>query len=285
MNMQFDGIAEFVAVAQLGSFTAAADQLGITKSAVGRAVSRLEARLGAKLLHRTTRRLTLTSQGEAWLENSMAALAQLDRGESILKLSQNTPAGQVRIDLPTAFGRLFVMPVLLELVSRCPAILLKVSFSDGQADLISEGIDLAVRIGAIDDTAHLIARRLGAQQLVICAAPDYLAERGTPLNPADLAEHDCIVGWQLSRHATWLLKQSDGSFAPQLFRPSTSFATWRWCWPLSRRDEALRSCRFGWFKMTFRAENSSRYLTVCLAEKCPSPCCGREPERYPQRSA
>ena len=105
MNMQFDGIAEFVVVAQLGSFTAAADQLGITKSAVGRAVSRLEARLGAKLLHRTTRRLTLTSQREAWLENSTAALAQLDRGESILKLSQNTPAGQVRIDLPTAFGR------------------------------------------------------------------------------------------------------------------------------------------------------------------------------------
>jgi DNA-binding transcriptional LysR family regulator len=161
-----------------------------------------------------TRRLTLTSQGEAWLENSTAALAQLDRGESILKLSQNTPAGQVRIDLPTAFGRLFVMPVLLELVSRCPAILLKVGFSDGQAVLISESIDLAARIGALDDTAHLIARRLGAQQLVICAAPDYLAERGTPLNPADLSEHDCIVGWQLSRHATWLLKQPDGTFAP-----------------------------------------------------------------------
>jgi DNA-binding transcriptional LysR family regulator len=141
-------------------------------------------------------------------------LAQLDRGESILKLSQNTPAGQVRIDLPTAFGRLFVMPVLLELASRCPAILLKVSFSDGRPDLISEGIDLAVRIGALDDTADLIARRLGAQQLVICAASDYLEERGIPLNPSDLAEHDCIVGWQLSRHATWLLRRADGTFAP-----------------------------------------------------------------------
>jgi len=223
MNMQFDGIAEFVAVAQLGSFTAAADQLGITKSAVGRAVSRLEARLGAKLLHRTTRRLTLTSQGEAWLENSTAALAQLDRGESILKLSQNAPAGQVRIDLPTAFGRLFVMPVLLDLAARCPAILLKVSFSDGRPDLISEGIDLAVRIGALDDTAHLIARRLGAQQLVICAAPHYLAERGTPLSPADLAAHDCIVGWQLSRHTTWLLRQDDGTFAPHFIPAKHEF--------------------------------------------------------------
>jgi DNA-binding transcriptional LysR family regulator len=186
-------------------------------------VSRLEARLGAKLLHRTTRRLTLTSQGEAWLEHCTAALAQLDRGEGILRLSQNTPAGQVRIDLPTAFGRLIVMPVLLRLVSRCPAIQLKVSFSDGRPDLVGEGIDLAVRIGALDDTADLIARQLGAQQLVICAAPGYLAKRGTPSTPADLAEHDCIVGWQLTRHATWLLKQSDGPFAAQVIPAKHEF--------------------------------------------------------------
>jgi DNA-binding transcriptional LysR family regulator len=201
-----------------------------------------------KLVHRTTRRLTLTSHGEAWLENCIAALTELERGENILKVAQNTPAGQVRIDLPTALGRLFVMPVLLELASRCPAILLKVSFSDGQADLISEGIELAVRIGKLDDTADLISRPLGAQQMVICATPNYLAARGTPQGPADLAEHDWIVGWHTP----------------------------------SRQDEALRNCLLGWFKMTSKAE---RYLTVCLAAKCPSPCYGRARERYPQRSA
>jgi len=110
-SLQFDGIAEFAAVARLGTFTSATDELGLTKSAVARAVSRLEARLGAKLLHRTTRRLTLTSYGEAWLEHCAAALDELERGENLLKLAQNNPAGQVRIDLPTVFGRLYVMPV------------------------------------------------------------------------------------------------------------------------------------------------------------------------------
>ena len=110
-SLQFDGIAEFAAVARLGTFTSATDELGLTKSAVARAVSRLEARLGAKLLHRTTRRLTLTSYGEAWLEHCAAALDELERGENLLKLAQNNPAGQVRIDRPTVFGRLYVMPV------------------------------------------------------------------------------------------------------------------------------------------------------------------------------
>jgi DNA-binding transcriptional LysR family regulator len=118
MDTRFDGIAEFVAVTRLGSFTSVAAELGMTKSAVGRAVSRLETRLGSKLLHRTTRRLTLTPAGEAWLEHCVAALAELDRGESALMFARDTPGGEVRIDLPTAFGRLFVMPVLLDVAER-----------------------------------------------------------------------------------------------------------------------------------------------------------------------
>jgi DNA-binding transcriptional LysR family regulator len=215
VNARFDGIAEFVAVARLGSFTAAAAELGVTKSAVGRAVSRLEARLGAKLLHRTTRRLTLTSNGEAWLEHCMTALAELDRGEQVVSAAQDAPAGRVRIDLPSAFGRLFIMPLLLDLATRCPGLALTVSFTDRRADPIREGIDLAVRIGSLDDTSDLVARSLGLQQLVICGAPDYLTARGAPLTPADLANHDCIVGWRNEHHATWLLKQPDGSVAPR----------------------------------------------------------------------
>jgi DNA-binding transcriptional LysR family regulator len=216
MNPRFDGIAEFVAVANLGSFTAAAEELGLTKSAVGRAVSRLEARLGAKLIHRTTRRLTLTTDGQTWLEHCMTALTELDDGESALKLARDVPAGRVHIDVPSAFGRLFVMPRLIDLAVRYPALTLAVSFTDRRADLIGEGIDLAVRIGALDDTPDLVARSLGVHPLVICGAPHYLATRGTPTSPTDLAKHDCVTGWRHAHHVSWLLKQPNGIVAPHV---------------------------------------------------------------------
>ena len=216
MNTRFDGIAEFVAVARLGSFTSAAEELGVTKSAVGRAVSRLEARLGATLLYRTTRRLTLTSDGKAWLEHCLAALTELDKGEGVLSTTQNQPSGRIRIDLPTAFGRLFIMPLLLNLAERFPTLKLNISFTDRLVDLIGEGIDLTVRIGALQDTPDLVARFLGMQTLVICGTPGYLATRGTPLSGADLDDHDCIVGWRHEHDVAWLLKQPDGSVTRQV---------------------------------------------------------------------
>jgi DNA-binding transcriptional LysR family regulator len=213
MDARFDGIAEFVAVTRLGSFTAAAQELGLTKSAVGRAVSRLEARLGTKLLHRTTRRLVLTPAGEAWLEHCVAALDALDRGESALMRARDTPAGEVRIDLPTAFGRRLVMPVLLEIAEQHPALQLHVSFTDRQVDIVAEHIDLAVRIGHLDDAAELIARQLGVQHMAIVAAPAYLNQRGAPKSPADLEAHDCIAGRRQGMRIAWLLKQPDGTIA------------------------------------------------------------------------
>jgi DNA-binding transcriptional LysR family regulator len=211
VDTRFDGIAEFVAVTRLGSFTAVAADLGMTKSAVGRAVSRLEIRLGSKLLHRTTRRLTLTPAGEAWLEHCLAALAELDRGENALMLARDAPCGEVRIDLPTAFGRLCVMPVLLDMAERYPGLLLNVSFTDRRVDLVGENIDLVVRIGSLEDTADLVARQIGVQHMVIVGAPSYIARRGVALSPADLAAHDCIVGRRQGYRVAWLLKQPDGS--------------------------------------------------------------------------
>jgi len=215
MDTRFDGIAEFVAVARLGSFTAVAAEMGMAKSAIGRAVSRLEARLGAKLLHRTTRRLTLTAAGEAWLEHCVAALDELERGENALMLARDTPGGEVRIDLPTAFGRLYIMPVLLEVARRYPALNLNVSFTDRRVDLIGENIDLAVRIGNLEDSTDLLARRIGVQHMVIVGAPDYLARRGVPQSCTDLAGHDCIVGRRQGNRIAWLMKQPDGSTARQ----------------------------------------------------------------------
>ncbi|MBE1529911.1 DNA-binding transcriptional LysR family regulator [Sphingopyxis sp. OAS728] len=218
MDARFDGISEFVAVARLGSFTAVAAERGATKSAIGRAVSRLEARLGMKLLHRTTRRLTLTPAGEAWLEHCVAALDELGRGENALMLARDTPAGEVRIDLPTAFGRRHIMPVLIELAERYPGLNLNVSFTDRRVDLVSENIDLAVRIGHLDDASDLLARRIGVQHMVIVGAPAYLARRGVPRSSADLADHDCIAGRRRGNRIAWLVKQPDGSTARQVLR-------------------------------------------------------------------
>jgi DNA-binding transcriptional LysR family regulator len=213
MDTRFDGIAEFVAVARLGSFTAAAAELGVTKSSAGRAVSRLETRLGSKLLHRTTRRLVLTPAGEAWLEHCVAALAELDRGESALMLARDMPGGEVRIDLPTTFGRQLVTPVLLDVAERYPALHLNVSFTDRRVDLVSENIDVAVRIGHLDDSADLIARQIGVQHMVIVGAPGYIAKRGAPRSEDDLKFHDCIAGRRQGNRIAWLLKQPDGSIA------------------------------------------------------------------------
>src|SRR5262249_1072885 len=129
------------------------------------------------------------------------------------KLARDAPSGRVRIDLPSAFGRLLVMPRLVHLAARFPALMLAVSFTDRRADLIGEGIDLSVRIGNLDDTPDLVARSLGVQQLAICGAPQYVATRGAPSSPADLAKHDCIVGWRIAPHVAWLLKQADGTVA------------------------------------------------------------------------
>lgn len=216
MDARFDGISEFVSVARLGSFTAVATERGATKSAIGRAVSRLEVRLGVKLLHRTTRRLTLTPAGEAWLEHCVAALDELGRGESALVLARDTPAGEVRIDLPTAFGRRHIMPVLLQLAERYPGLHLNASFTDRRADLIGENIDLAVRIGDLDDTTDLLARRIGIQHMVIVGSPGYLASHSVPLSPADLEGHDCIAGRRRGHRIAWLVKQPDGSTARQV---------------------------------------------------------------------
>jgi DNA-binding transcriptional LysR family regulator len=215
MSTRFDGIAEFVAVMRLGSFTAAASELGVNKSAIGRAVSRLENRLGTKLLHRTTRRLTLTSAGEVWFKHSTAALDELDCGESALVFAKDMPSGNVRIDLPTGFGRLRMMPVLLQVAERFPGLNLNVSFADRRVDLVSKNIDLVVRIGNLDDSTDLVARPIGVQRQVIVGAPSYLARRGVPRSRDDLKAHDCIVGLRHGKRIAWLMRQPDGSTVQQ----------------------------------------------------------------------
>jgi len=211
---QFVDVRNFIAVAQAGSFTAAALVLGMTGSALSKSVMRLEARLGAKLLHRTTRKVNLTHEGDAYFASCQRAMAIFDEAETYLMTEQQIPSGRVRIDIPMAFGRRYVLPTLIELSARHERLDLSVSFNERMVDLVNDGIDLAVRIGALEDDAELVARRLGEQRLVICGAPSYIARRGMPLTKTDLSRHDCIISWRRGQRHAWLLRNEKGETEP-----------------------------------------------------------------------
>ncbi|MGF6985241.1 DNA-binding transcriptional LysR family regulator [Paraburkholderia atlantica] len=215
---RFSGFNEFVLSAQEGSFTAAGARLGLTSSAVGKAVTRLERRLATKLVHRTTRRLTLTSEGEAYLASCLRVLNDLEETESYLTTGRQEPVGKVRLELPATFGRRHVLPALLELSNRHPRLDLSANFSERRADLIAEGVDVAVRIGELRDDSDIAARRLGEQRLIICAASSYLQRHGVPQTREDLLNHDCIVGLRRSEPAQWLLKNLQDTFEPTAVR-------------------------------------------------------------------
>jgi DNA-binding transcriptional LysR family regulator len=214
MEDRFAGIVEFVLAIDTGSFTAAAAQLGVTGSAVGKSISRLETRLGVQLLHRTTRRIDLTSEGEAYLLSCRRVMEELDQTASFLTTGHREPIGRLRIDLPTTFGRRHIVPPLLELASQHDRLDLSFTLRDQAVDMVAEGIDLAVRIGTLGDYPDLIARPLGHQHMVICGAPAYLARRGTPARHADLLQHDCLAGWRRTARATWLFKDAGGTILP-----------------------------------------------------------------------
>ncbi len=214
-HAQFDGITEFILAAQLQSFTAAALRLGVTSSAVGKGVSRLEKRLGVKLLHRTTRRLTLTNEGEGYLATCLHVTEELANTEGCIGTGVSEPRGRLRIDLPAAFGRRYIAPMLYALVRKHPQLDVTLTLGERTVDLIADGIDLVVRIGALKDDGELVARRIGEQHLVICAAPDYLQRRGPVPTPAALLEHDCVIPWRKGLRAYWLLKDADGTIGQQ----------------------------------------------------------------------
>ncbi|MFM0616311.1 LysR family transcriptional regulator [Paraburkholderia nemoris] len=215
ISSPFDGIPEFTLSAQLESFTAAAIQLGVTSSAVGKSVTRLETRLGVKLLHRTTRKLTLTNEGEAYLGTCLSAMEALRGTEGLLATGQAEPRGRLKIDLPAAFGRRHIQPLLIKLARQYKALDLSVTLSEKKVAMVEESVDLAVRIGDLKDDPELVARRLGEQSLVICASPDYLRERPEVLDRKDLLKNDCIIGWRHGLRANWWLKEKNGTIVGQ----------------------------------------------------------------------
>ncbi|CAM7637222.1 LysR substrate-binding domain-containing protein [Enterobacter hormaechei] len=218
------GITAFVTTAQQGSFTAAAEKLGLTKSAIGKSVSRLEDRLGLKLFQRSTRRLSLTPDGERFLTSCQSAIDILEQAEAEMTSHTCQPSGRLRVDLPAAFGRQRILPILLDITRRYPELALTVTFSERFVDLIDEGIDLVVRIGELADSSGLVARRLTTQKLVICASPDYLLYHGEPVSIDELNQHQCVVGFRRNQPVSWLLKESDGHINRLIPPPTHEFA-------------------------------------------------------------
>ncbi|HEY9215189.1 MAG TPA: LysR family transcriptional regulator [Ancylobacter sp.] len=188
------GVQAFVEAARYLNFTQAARALGVTKSAVGKSVSRLEARLGTKLIHRSTRRLVLTADGEAYLAIARRALEEISAAETFLSSGNRDIAGRLRVDAPAAWGREVLLPILVGIAREHPELHLSLSFTDRIIDPIEERVDLVVRFGETPDTTGLITRKLAEQRAPLVAAPCYLERRGIPQTPEDLNRHNCITG-------------------------------------------------------------------------------------------
>jgi DNA-binding transcriptional LysR family regulator len=188
---RLDAMQLFVRVAELGSFAAAAQQIGVARSVVTRQIAGLEAHLGIKLMARSTRRLTLTSAGTAYLEKCRVILNLVEAAETGVAEERQTPRGSIRISLPLSYGLKRLAPLLLDFTRRYPEVVLDMDYSDRRINLIEEGIDLAIRVTRRLDAGD-VARRIGSSRMLVLAAPEYLSRHGTPRHPAELAHHVCL---------------------------------------------------------------------------------------------
>ena len=190
---RFDGVELFLQIVESGNLTEAAEHLNLTRSAVGKGLARLEARLGTCLLQRSTRRQRLTEDGQAYYEHCLRALAELEAAESVLESGRQQPRGRLRVSVPLAFGHHYAAPALWALLDRYPELEIDICFSDRMIDLVQEGFDMAVRIGPLPDTDRLSARRLGQQVMGLAASPAYLQRKGAIGSIEDLAAHRGIA--------------------------------------------------------------------------------------------
>jgi DNA-binding transcriptional LysR family regulator len=181
----------FVRVVEEGSFSAAARFLGVTPSAVSRQVSQLEGELGARLFHRTTRKQSLTEAGEIYFQHAHRLVADLEAARLAVSRLTDTPSGSLRVTIEADFAHAYVAPILPDFLDRYPKVQVRLFMSAGMMDLVDSGIDLAIRIGHLDDSS-LIARKIAMSRSLVCASPAYLERNGTPTHPSELEAHSCL---------------------------------------------------------------------------------------------
>lgn len=213
-----NGLRVFARVAESRSFTAAARTLGLTASAVSKAIGRLENEYGQRLLNRTTRSVALTNDGRDFYERCKQLLADLEEAENQLTQSTPAPRGHLRVYMPSAFARKVVLPRLAPLLERHPDIRIDVELGERPLDPAEEGLDAAVRFGPLPDSG-MVARRLADAVFVACASPEYLARHGTPATPDDLARHQCLgytTPWR-DHYREWVFSEHGRTVRRQVF--------------------------------------------------------------------
>ena len=212
LRANLNDILVFMAVVDAGSFVAGGQAMGLSRSAAGKAVIRLENRLGARLLNRTTRTLSLTDEGRVFYERGLQILATVDEAEASVAGKSGTPRGVLRLTVPDAFGRLVMLPIIRKYLLAWPEIQIEVSFTDRLADLVEEGFDLAVRIGVTASDSRLVSRVVATYQALLCAAPSYIAARGEPADLDDLSGHDCLIFMSRQQRQSWRFRGEDGAW-------------------------------------------------------------------------
>ncbi|WP_075183065.1 LysR substrate-binding domain-containing protein [Pantoea sp. 1.19] len=210
MKMTLEELKAWVVVVDTGSITAAAEQLHQTTSGISRALSRLESKLDTTLLHRTTRRLALTDEGEVFLEHARRILASVEQAEEHIAHRRETPRGRLRINAATPFMLHVIVPLVGAFRRRYPLIQLELNTDDLVIDLLEQQTDVAIRMGDLPDSS-IRARQLGKSRLRLLASPDYLAAHGRPESAAALAQHTLLGFSHLDRHNLWPIGQQDGS--------------------------------------------------------------------------
>lgn len=199
---RFGAMRLFVRVAELGSFSGVAQQIGVARSVVTRQIAALEAHLGTKLIARSTRSLTLTSAGTAYLEKCRVILNLVESAETEIAHERTTPRGNIRISLPLSFGTRRIAPLLLSFAERYPEVGLDMDYSDRRVSLIEEGFDLSIRITR-SLAANEVARKIGTVRMLAVASPDYLDRHGRPQQPADLPNHECLGYTMAGANLPW----------------------------------------------------------------------------------
>ena len=207
---RFSEIRAFVCVAELGSFAAAAERLELSRAMVTKLVSSLEGRLGVRLMHRTTRRLSLTEAGETYLGQAGGLLAELDDLDARLSHGASSPVGRLRVSAPVSFGMRYLGRVVAGFHQQYPQIEVELNLNDRRVDLVEEGFDLGLRVSNLSDSS-LVARRLARIRDLVVAAPSYLQRCGTPATPAELAEHQCLLYALTTQPNLWDFTAPDGS--------------------------------------------------------------------------
>lgn len=199
----------FARVVEEGSFTAAAERLGESKSAVSKQIGRLEDSLGTRLLNRTTRRMSLTEAGAIFYDRVRRVVEEVEEARVAVSQLQATPRGTLRVSAPVSFGISHIAPVLPGFMTRYPDLHVDMALTDHQVDLVEEGIDVAVRIGALTDTS-LIARRIRDYDRLVLASPDYWRQHGMPKHPSELSEHNCLTYAYFASGRTWRMNDPAG---------------------------------------------------------------------------